>query len=123
MRRRKKSSLPCGLVFGAAPYLGLPGVPALQLGAMSSAYRYTFPLGFRSPDFASADYFPLLPWVFMFLAGTFLGRYAKAGKFPEFMYRSRVPFFSWIGRHALIIYVLHQPVIYGIMLLITAIRG
>ncbi len=115
--------LTCGLVFGSSPYLGLPGVPALQVGAMSPAYRFGFPFGFRSPDFASADYFPLLPWVFMFLAGTFLGRFAKAGRFPEFMYQSRVPFFSWIGRHALVIYVVHQPVIYGIMVLITAIRG
>ncbi|MDD6174700.1 MAG: heparan-alpha-glucosaminide N-acetyltransferase [Firmicutes bacterium] len=113
----------CGLAFGAVPYLGLPGVPALQLNAMSPDYRFGFPFGFRAPDFASADYFPLLPWLFMFLAGTFLGRFAKAGKFPEFMYKSRIPFFSWIGRHALIIYVLHQPVIYGIMLLITALRG
>lgn len=115
--------LTCGLVFAEVPYIGVPGIPSLQVCALSENYRFGFPFGFRSPDFASADYFPLLPWVFMFLAGTFLGRFAKAGRFPEFMYKSRVPFFSWIGRHALIIYVAHQPVIYGIMLLITAIRG
>lgn len=113
----------CGLAFGASPYLGLPGVPALQWNAMDDAYRFGFPFGFRTPGFASADYFPLFPWVFVFLAGTFVGRFAKAGNFPKFTYQSRVPFFSWIGRHALIIYVAHQPILYGIMLLLTALRG
>lgn len=35
--------------------------------------------GFTTPDFASADYFPLLPWFFVFLLGTWAGRYVKAG--------------------------------------------
>ena len=32
-----------------------------------------------------------------------------------------VPFLSWLGRHALVIYVVHQPVIYGISWLVTMI--
>ena len=50
-----------------------------------------------------------------------VGRLAKAGKFPAWTYPSRVPFFSFLGRHALLIYVLHQPVIYGAALLVQAI--
>ena len=34
--------------------------------------------GFTTPDFASADYFPLLPWFFVFLLGAWAGRYVKA---------------------------------------------
>ena len=48
----------------------------------------------------------------------FVGRFAEQEKFPAFTYRSRVPFFSWMGRHALIVYVVHQPIIYAIMTLI-----
>lgn len=77
------------------------------------------PFGIYAPGFVSADYFPLFPWIFVFLFGTFVGRFAVAGRFPKFAYRSRVPFFSWLGRHALIIYVVHQPIIYGIAWLLT----
>ena len=48
---------------------------------------------------------------------------SRAGRFPEFLYPSRIPFFSFLGRHALLIYVVHQPVIYGVSLLVTALMG
>lgn len=73
-----------------------------------------FALGMYSPTFYSADYFPILPWIFVFLFGTYLGRFARAGRFPSFAYKSRVPFLSWIGKHALVIYIVHQPVILAI---------
>lgn len=76
------------------------------------------PLGFHSPSFHSSDYFPLLPWVFVFFFGTFLGRLAVNGRFPRFFYPSRVPFFALVGRHALLIYVVHQPVILGVCWLV-----
>lgn len=73
----------------------------------------------------SADYFPLLPWIFLFLCGTFLGRFARDGWFPRFLYRSRVPALSWLGKHALVLYIVHQPVIfgllYGVMFLLQAV--
>jgi uncharacterized membrane protein len=68
----------------------------------------------------SADYFPMLPWIFVYAAGIFVGKLAKAGKFPKALYKSRVPVFGWMGRHALILYIVHQPVIYGVCLLIQA---
>lgn len=77
------------------------------------------PLGFHNADFISADYFPLLPWVFVYAAGCVFGRLAAQGLFPTAFYPSRVPFFSWIGRHALVIYVLHQPIIYGVAMLVS----
>lgn len=110
--------LTAGLAFGNRPYLGIPFVPAAQLSALGDGYGWLFPLGFRTPSFTSGDYFPLFPWCFVFFFGTFLGRYAREGRFPAWTYRSRIPFFSWIGRHALIIYVVHQPVIYGLMMLL-----
>ena len=99
---------------------GFAGIPyLLEIPLPAGLYVYWLsPLGFCSPDFFSADYFPLLPWVFIFFAGTVLGRLAAAGKFPRFAYPSRIPFFSWIGRHALVIYVLHQPVIFALSSLV-----
>ena len=96
-----------------------------QLGFMIPAalYRTNWlaPLGIFNENFRSSDYFPLFPWVFVFAAGTFLGKLAAADKFPAFAYPSRVPFFSWLGRHALILYIAHQPVIYGVCWLVASI--
>ena len=70
-------------------------------------------LGWRQPGFVSFDYQPILPWIFVFLFGTWVGEYIRDGKFPEWFYEKKVPFFPLIGRNALLIYVLHQPILVG----------
>ncbi len=75
-------------------------------------------LGVVGPGFASADYFPLLPWFLLFMLGTHLGAAAKAGALPEWVYRYRCPALAAIGRHTLIIYLVHQPVFYGVFYLL-----
>lgn len=97
---------------GVGPGFGIPLPGALYASGWLS------PLGFPGGGFRSSDYFPLLPWAFVFAAGTFVGKLAKAGKFPEIAYRSQVPVLSWFGRHALALYLFHQPVIYGLCLLL-----
>ncbi len=77
-----------------------------------------FPLGFACQGIASADYYPLIPWGFLFLAGSFFGRYVRAGRLPEFCYRSHLPLLARIGNHTMLIYLVHQPVIYGLLALI-----
>jgi len=80
-------------------------------------------LGFRNPFVAYSDYFPLLPWIFSFFCGVFIGRYLKDGKAPKCMYKSRVPFFSLLGTNAFLIYLIHQPLIYGVYYLISLTGG
>jgi len=75
-----------------------------------------YALGFPSSSINSADYFPLIPWLFLFLAGTALGLYAKQGRFPSWCVKSRVPTLAWLGRHSLPIYLLHQPVLLGLFM-------
>lgn len=80
-------------------------------------------LGFTEPRFYSADYFSLLPWFFLFLAGYF-GYYlaVQKGAMEKAAARKPLPkMFGWvdfIGKHSLIIYMLHQPVIYGVLYLL-----
>lgn len=76
-------------------------------------------LGIRQPGFVSADYFPLLPWFFMYLFGVWLGRAVAAGKLPGWFYRLRAPALEKIGAHTLLIYLLHQPVCMGATLLLV----
>ena len=75
-----------------------------------------FALGFRTGH-TSADYYPILPWVFLFLTGAFLGRIFAQGNVPEIFEKDPVPPLSWLGRRTMIIYLLHQPVVYGVMLI------
>ena len=77
-----------------------------------------FMFGFCTADFRSEDYFPLLPWIFVFLFGTWVGYYIKERRFPAWFYETKVPVLSVIGRHTLIIFLLHQPILYGIVQLI-----
>jgi len=71
-------------------------------------------LGWRQPGFVSYDYQTILPWIFVFLFGTWAGEYIRDGKFPAWFYEAKMPVFPFIGRHALIVYVLHQPVLFGV---------
>lgn len=64
--------------------------------------------------FYSADYYPLLPYFFLYLAGTFLGPLVRDHKFPAWFYTLRFRPVEWVGRHSLWIYLAHQPLIFGI---------
>ena len=76
-------------------------------------------LGFPPADFFSMDYFPLIPWFFLYLAGYGIygimsGERGDSG-IKTFLKEGSCPPLEFIGRHTLIIYMLHQPVIYGLM--------
>ena len=59
----------------------------------------------------------LLPWLFLFWAGYFL-HFCMGRARMEPLRRSVCAPLGWLGRHSLGIYLLHQPVIYGVLLLL-----
>ena len=78
-------------------------------------------LGFPQPGFISSDYFSLIPWLFLFLSGFWL--HGLCGeKILAVRWKGFRPL-NCIGRHALLIYILHQPVFCGLGLLLTALTG
>jgi uncharacterized membrane protein len=87
-------------------------------GRTAVSVPWLYPLGFTAPGFYSADYFPLLPWFFLFLTGTALGGWCLAHRENRLLAVRLPGVLTWPGRHSLIIYVLHQPVLYGISYLI-----
>ena len=75
-----------------------------------------FFLGFPNRYFFSSDYYPVIPWLFLYLTGYFFFAFIKDRKNTWYLY-VKVPGLSYVGRHTFIIYLLHQPVIYGILYL------
>lgn len=97
-------------------YLGLLDWRIVLPRALYANYFTAF-LGFLPDWFYSTDYFPLLPWLFLFWAGFYL--HCLIGhKRMEPLHRSICAPLGWLGRNSLVIYLLHQPLIYGILLLI-----
>lgn len=75
-------------------------------------------LGFPHPFFFSTDYFSLIPWIFLFITGWFLYRIGVRNGWNEKLFaRGRFPLLNWLGRHSLAVYLLHQPVLYGLGIL------
>lgn len=77
------------------------------------------PLGFHSPAFYSADYFPVFPWIFLFFLGAFVGKLAKEEKLPSVMYIRHSKMLGFVGKNSLWFYLLHQPAIYVVLLIIA----
>ena len=93
-----------------AGYLGFEGTRIFRfhdgLRDLGTAY-----VGFPPPGFFSTDYFSLFPWFFLFLTGFYLFLLRPEEK-PEGL---RLPVVTAMGRHSLVIYMVHQPVIYAVL--------
>ncbi len=73
-------------------------------------------LGFPQRGFSSTDYFPLLPWFFLYLTGFFLYRIvSRYDGWKQYVQKPKIPVLAWLGRHSLIVYLLHQPIIYAVL--------
>lgn len=92
--------------------VGLPGA-TLELPRSFYATPWLSWLGLPGPHFSSGDYYPLLPYLFLYLAGAALGARWKSRGYPEWAKRAHVAPLNFVGRHALVIYVAHQPLILG----------
>ena len=83
---------------------------------------YSYPalavLGLPPADFFSADYFPVIPWIFMYITGYHLGIIILKNETFQQIGTHRVPFLSWLGTKSLLVYIIHQPVCFGIIWLI-----
>src|SRR3989344_1356638 len=81
------------------------------------------PLGIEPDYFASVDYFPLLPWFGVILIGLVAGqkfyigntRWRERYKLKAISYK-----LTWPGRHSLMLYLIHQPII---LLILTLLLG
>ena len=84
---------------------------------------FLFPLGLRTAAFASADYYPLLPWGALFFAAAAAAE--RLGDMPPGRKYERAPrALAWLSRRSLFIYLVHQPVLLALTaLLLRAAQG
>lgn len=81
-------------------------------------YDYLFVFGIYSDKFFSSDYYPLIPWLGVFLSGLALGKELYSPKKSIFKYTLRNNPISGAGKHTLLYYLIHQPIIIGILYII-----
>lgn len=106
------ASLIPGLLIAAAGFFIDPY--AIQ---MSGYIPFALGLSVNNP---SADYFPLIPWLGWVLICAALGGRLYRHRRSLFPGHGRSPLLHpliWLGRHALLVYILHQPLIYGLLYL------
>lgn len=122
----------CMLLWPLADRLPTPALAAvgLLLAAAGLVLRHatvSFPylifLGLVPEGFASSDFFPLLPNLGFFLLGAVVGRTAYRQRrtlLPRVNAHAPVlSFLQLCGKHSLLIYLLHQPVLAGILGLVS----
>jgi uncharacterized membrane protein len=91
---------------------------AAHLPDTVEGHAWLLPFGLAPDNLAMSDYLPIIPWMGFFLVGTLIGRrvyFHQATAFPKapgWLIDASSPF-SYMGRHSLVIYVIHQPILIG----------
>lgn len=92
-------------------YIGISGLFRLPLHRAMYSLRLLAPLGFPDPGFRSSDYFPILPWMFLYLCGFQLNRLFMRQGLWQKLGRVKLPGLSYLGTKSIWVYMLHQPII------------
>lgn len=99
--------------------LGL-GLLIIAVGSYLGNFTFNTPyllwLGFEPRSFFSFDYFPLLPWFGVVLIGIFSGNLIyphgkREFNIPDLSNNLITEILSFLGKHSLKIYLIHQPII------------
>jgi uncharacterized membrane protein len=74
-------------------------------------------VGFMTHKPATEDYVPLFPWLGVVLIGVAAGGWLARQEYRPLRRLSRASprWLTWLGRHSLLVYMVHQPVLLGIL--------
>ena len=101
---------------------GMIIILGILIRAFSTTNPYLFWLGITTPSFYTLDFFPLIPWLGVVFIGIFFGhhlylylekKYTKNQTQPKFTRPLTI-----LGKHSLIIYLVHQPILFAILYLL-----
>ena len=103
----------------------LAGIAIVALGNAVHLPLFDAPwlnwVGMMTHKPATEDYVPLFPWLGVVLVGIAVGHWlVSQGRRAIVAMGSVVPrWLTWTGRHSLVIYMVHQPVLVGILRVVT----
>lgn len=83
---------------------------------------WLLPLGLKSPSFQSFDYYPLFPRFGYVLIGYLIALFLKNNNLVEKLlgwYYPKLVLLSRTGRRSLVVYLVHIPLVYGLLLLVS----
>ncbi len=83
-------------------------------------------LGFVPAGFYTLDYYPLVPWFGVVLLGIFMGQVMDPFSKPisgKVAMPKLLAGFSYLGRNALAVYLVHQPILFGLLFGAKALLG
>lgn len=114
----------CGFLLSIVLFFTFKNITHGCIGFMS--WQYTLPpdlyannftafIGLPPQSFHSADYFPLLPWIFMYTAGYFIYYCVQKPISKNNIFKFNCKPLSLLGRHSLAAYLIHQPVIIALL--------
>ncbi|MGF3554613.1 MAG: heparan-alpha-glucosaminide N-acetyltransferase [Thermoplasmatota archaeon] len=104
------------------------GLLIITVGIFLKTLTFDFPwllwLGFTPHNFYTIDYFPLLPWFGVILIGISLGNIFYENGLRTFTLKDKTHFkiiniTTFLGRHSLIIYFLHQIILISMFTLLS----
>jgi uncharacterized membrane protein len=99
----------------------LTGLSIIAIGLQVQLPAFDAPwlnwVGLMTHKPATEDYVPLFPWLGVVLVGIGLGAWLGARERPVVaaLGRASPRWLTWLGRHSLLIYMVHQPVLLGIL--------
>lgn len=96
-------------------YLGFERWNLISLPICLYSNMITTFFGFTESSFYSTDYFSVFPWIFLFWTGYFLNRLCTQNGYIAVMKWKGFDAFEKLGKNSLLVYMLHQPLIYGIL--------
>ncbi len=95
-------------------YIGFFGLE-ITLPKFLYSNLFTAFWGFPPDNFYSADYFSIFPWIFLFVFGYFLYRTLEKWDLNKKLFsKGKIPVIAFLGKHSLLVYLVHQPIIYGL---------
>lgn len=117
-------------LFLARPLLGRPVVSAIAgVAIIASGIAFSHPafdsrflgwIGFMTAKPITEDYVPLFPWMGVLLVGVAVGHALVRTQFRPIAPLARLPtFVGLLGRHSLLVYLVHQPLMMGALWLVA----
>ena len=102
------------IVIGNAPFF-----PSACPSGVSIVCHALLPIGIPPWGFTTVDYFPFLPWFGVILLGFALGHLLYI-RLRQTIHHRLPTLLTWPGRHSLLLYLIHQPLI---LMTITLLLG